>query len=147
MISAVGRVGKSIAALWTCAFLIFAPAYAGDFPDAESARQVIERQLQAFAADDAVTAFSFAAPIIRGSFGDADTFIDMVKRGYQPVYRNTNHSFHDSYIDEFGLPSQRVRLNGLDGISYEAIYTMELQSTGEWKISGCKILRANELGS
>jgi Domain of unknown function (DUF4864) len=147
MNSVVSRVWNNIAALWTCALLIFTPAFGEDFPDAESARQVIERQLQAFASDDAVTAFSFAAPIIRGSFGDADTFFDMVKRGYQPVYRNKDHSFQDSYIDEFGLPSQRVRLNGLDGISYEAIYTMELQFTGEWKISGCRILRADELGS
>jgi Domain of unknown function (DUF4864) len=36
---------------------------------------VITQQLQAFAADDATTAYSFAAPIVQGAFPSVDNFM------------------------------------------------------------------------
>jgi Domain of unknown function (DUF4864) len=136
-----------IATICISALIYLAPAHADDFPGADAARDVIEHQLQAFAADDAQTAFSFAAPVIIDGFGTAETFVDMVKRGYRPVYRNRSHSFEEGFIDKLGRPTLRVRLTGLDGISYDALYTLELQSSGEWKISGCTILPVAELHS
>jgi Domain of unknown function (DUF4864) len=124
-------------------------AHAAEFSgaDAERARDVVEMQLKAFAADDQEAAFSFAAPLIRNSFGTADAFMDMVRKGYQPVYRNSSHSFEDSFIDEIGRPSLRVRLGMQDGAQYDAVYTMELQPDGSFKISGCVILPVKDVGA
>ena len=50
-------------------------------------RATIEAQLQALAAGDAVQAFSHASPDIQRQFGDAETFIAMVRQGYPMVIR------------------------------------------------------------
>src|SRR6266568_3695810 len=46
--------------------------------DARAVRAVIEAQLDAFRRDDAARAFSLATPGIRATFGDAETFMEMV---------------------------------------------------------------------
>ncbi len=138
------------AAIFIAALLIFtSPALAEDFPevDADQARKVIEQQLEAFAADDQAKAFSFAAPLIKNSFGTPETFMEMVKQGYQPVFRNQSYSFEENFIDQLGRPSLRFRIVDLDGKSFDAVYTMELQPDGTWKISGCVLLRLPETGA
>ncbi len=144
--------GKGIAriAVGSLAAVFFlSSAYAGEFsgPDAEKARSVVEMQLQAFAENDQETAFSFAAPVIKDSFGSADAFMEMVKRGYGPVYRNNSHRFEESFIDKLGRPSLRMRLGVPDGAQFEAIYTMEMQPDGSWKISGCILLPVMDFGA
>ncbi len=56
-------------------------------------RGVIERQLAAFERDDADGAFAFASPGIRRRFGTPETFMDMVRRHYPPVYRPRDVAF------------------------------------------------------
>ena len=108
--------------------------------DAEAIKSVIEGQLNAFAADDGQTAYSYASPIVKGVFADPDTFMAMVKKGYQPVYRNSARTFGDLFEDGLGRPAMRVVLMGADGKRYEALYSMEKQQDGSWKIAGCVIL-------
>src|SRR5664279_3931122 len=55
--------------------------------DAKAIRVVIEAQLDAFAADDAKRAFSYAAPAIRAMFGTPERFLAMVRTSYPAVYR------------------------------------------------------------
>jgi ketosteroid isomerase-like protein len=101
---------------------------------------VITDQLKAFAADDGPAAYAHAAPIVKGAFRTVDTFMTMVKKGYQPVYRNKGYTFGESFSDGMGRPAQRVILRGLDGKNYEASYFMEKQSDGTWMIAGCVLL-------
>jgi hypothetical protein len=108
-------------------------------PDDEI-KSVIEQQLNAFAIDDGAKAMTFAAPIIKDYFKTPEQFMAMVKKGYQPVYRNSNRIFGDVFKDGLGRPSMRVVLTGADGKRYEALYSMELQNDGAWKIAGCVIL-------
>jgi ketosteroid isomerase-like protein len=108
--------------------------------DQDAIRNVIESQLNAFAADDGEKAYSFAAPVVKMVFPQVDQFMAMVKRGYQPVYRNRDRFFGDVFQDGLGRPAMRVVLTGEDGKKYEAIYTMERQQDGSWKIAGCVIL-------
>lgn len=109
--------------------------------DSDAIKNVIESQLNAFAVDDGEKAYSHAAPIVKFAFKNADTFMSMVKRGYQPVYRNTGRVFGDAFVDGLGRPAMRVVLTGADGKRYEAMYSMEKQADGSWKISGCVILQ------
>jgi hypothetical protein len=53
--------------------------------DARAVRQVVQAQLDAFAADDAERAFSYASASIRAQFGDAASFMAMVRSGYPMV--------------------------------------------------------------
>src|SRR6266853_884585 len=61
--------------------------------DARAVRTVIEAQLEALAADDAVLAFSYASPSIRMQFGDASNFMQMVLQGYRMVIRPQEIAF------------------------------------------------------
>jgi hypothetical protein len=120
------------------AFTVTSPTRA----DAESdaIKSVIENQLNAFAADDGAKAYSYAAPVVQQVFPSVDMFMGMVKQGYQPVYRNTNRVFGDAFQDPRGSKAMRVILTDQSGKRHEAIYVMEKQPDGSWKIAGCVIL-------
>lgn len=119
-------------------FTIFAaPVAAVEKSDIQG---VIEGQLNAFAADDGAKAYSYAAPIVKQVFPTVEQFMSMVKQGYKPVYRNSGRVFGDVFEDRLGRPAMRVVLTAQDGQRYEAIYGMEQQSDGSWKIASCAII-------
>lgn len=107
--------------------------------DRAAIRQTITSQIEAFKADDADLAFSFAAPTIQDRFGNASQFVAMVKRGYRPVYRPKQVEFSD-LLDVRGKPTQRLVVVGPDEDVFSAYYMMEQQADGSWRISAC-ILR------
>ncbi len=100
-------------------------------------QQVVEGQLNAFAVDDGGKAYEFAAPVVKGAFPNVDIFMTMVKRGYRPVYRNSERQFAEVAPDAQGRPAVHVLLKAEDGKRWEAVYTMEQQADGSWKIAGC----------
>lgn len=106
-------------------------------------RRVIEAQLAAFRRDDGPGAFDFASPAIRRMFGTPDAFMRMVRQGYRPVYRPREVSFLDM-VDVDGYPAQRVFLLGPDGDPVVAVYAMERQADGTWRIAGCALTKATE---
>jgi hypothetical protein len=110
-------------------------------------RSVIGDQIEAFKIDDTARAYSHAAPLIRQNFPDAERFMGMVKKSYPPVYRARSYSFGKAGFSASGRPVQRVTIVGPDGMTYEAVYTMERQPDGTWQINGCAIVRAPELGA
>lgn len=107
--------------------------------DREAIRDVIQGQIDAFRADDARLAFSFAAPSVQDQFGNASRFVAMVKQGYMPVYRPRQVEF-SNLLDVRGKPAQRVVVVGPDNGVFSAYYMMEPQPDGSWRIGGC-ILR------
>ncbi len=117
-----------------------APARADD---ATLARDVIESQISAFLNDDAATAYSFAAPSIKQIYPNEARFFDMVKRGYQPVYRPGNFAFgrSKSAADGAGLV-QEVIIQGPDGQDWTALYSLERQPDGSFKINGVQMIKA-----
>jgi len=99
-------------------------------------RSLVERQLEAFQKDDAALAFSFASPGIQELFGTPEKFIEMVAKEYAAVYRPRSVIFESLTTIE-GILTQPVLLLGEDGIPARALYLMEKQPSGEWRISGC----------
>ncbi|MDF1730596.1 MAG: DUF4864 domain-containing protein [Minwuia sp.] len=114
--------------------------------DAESIRDVISQQIEAFRADDGERAFSFAAPIIRSKFGTADNFMTMVRTGYPDVYRPKAVEFRELKRDGERL-IQEVWFLGTGGDSTIGTYIMERQEDGVWKIAGVYMRRAPSLGA
>ncbi len=107
-----------------------------DDADRTAIKEVIQAQMAAFQADDALLAFSFAAPGIQSMFDDPMRFIDMVKQGYMPVYRPREVEFAD-LLHIHGQPTQRVVVVGPDNGVFNAFYSMEQQNDGSWRIGGC----------
>ena len=118
-----------------------APGPARDVPasDRETIRRVIARQIDAFRRDAAEEAFGFASPGIRALFGTADAFMTMVRTGYRPVHRPRSFAF-DDLLDWGGTLVQPVRLVAPDGARVLALYDMERQPDGSWKIAGCRLV-------
>ena len=111
-------------------------------PGAQQAiRSVIESQLAAFQRDDGVKAFSFASPGIRRKFGTAETFMQMVKTGYPSVYRPREVEFR-ALRQRGDLLQQEVLFVGPDGQPLLALYTMEQQADGSWRIAGVVLIKA-----
>ncbi|KJS13626.1 MAG: hypothetical protein VR78_11110 [Hoeflea sp. BRH_c9] len=130
----------ALTALLAALLLTLSPARADD---AAVGRSVIESQINAFLNDDMAAAYSFAAPSIKRIYPDQDRFFDMVRRGYQPVYRPGNFAFGRSKLapDGAGLV-QEVLIEGPDGQDWTALYSLERQPDGSFKINGVQMIKA-----
>ena len=117
---------------------------AEDVPAADAAafERIIAAQIAAFNADDGTTAYGFAAPTIQKLFPSPEVFMAMVKKGYQPVYRQKSFKFSGAAMKGPGIPTQRVTIIDATGKVWEALYTFERQPDGTWRISGCTLLEA-----
>ena len=109
---------------------------------ASEIQSVISDQLKAFNADDASRAYGHAADVIKELFPSQQIFMEMVRMGYPPVYRAREWSFVEPTPLDNGY-SQIVRLTDEQGRIWNALYTLERDSTGEWKITGCRILKSD----
>jgi Domain of unknown function (DUF4864) len=118
-----------------------APARAAD--DVAAAQRVIRSQAEAFGRDDAAAAYAYAAPTIQDVFPQADIFMSMVRRSYAPVYRHKSFEFGEARASD-GKIAQQVHIVDADGIPWEALYTLEQQSDGSMKISGCVLLKTGQ---
>jgi hypothetical protein len=128
--------------------IVVGPAHADDaaaLDDADRAaiRIVVEQQLTAFQRDDGRAAFSLASPTIQQQFRSSDNFMRMVRTGYQPVYRPREVQFGDIATSN-GNIIQRVELIGPDGKPALALYVMQRQPDGSWKINGCFLTASEE---
>ena len=104
---------------------------------------VIQGQMAAFQADAAGEAFAYATPGIQRMFGTPERFMDMVRAGYQPVYRPQEVEFRELRDTAEGLV-QSVLVVGPDGVPVMALYIMQQQADGTWRIAGCVLTAADD---
>jgi hypothetical protein len=134
------------AALVLLALLIGLMAFAGPVSagdDVAAAQDVIRAQEQAFSRDDAAAAYSYAAPAIQKLFPRADIFMFMVQNSYAPVWRHRSFEFGEART-EGSWVAQRVHIVDANGEAWEALYTLEQQADGSFRITGCTLLKAGE---
>ena len=104
---------------------------------------VIRDQIAAFRVDDAARAFGYASPAIRAKFGTPEQFLEMVRSGYAPVYRAEDVTIREIAVEN-GVPVQAVEIRGPGGEGVLALYFMERQPDGSWKINGVLMTRLPE---
>lgn len=122
-----------------------APSFGQDVSSADrtAIRDVIQSQVEAFRRDDAPGAFGYASPTIRGIFGSPEIFMDMVRQGYQPVYRPQTFDFRE-IVTLNGQVTQKVHVVGPDGRPVTAFYPMTQLPDGTWRIDGCYLQAPEE---
>ena len=141
------QFAKLLAAFVLLTGLIQAPdALAREGGDGAAIRDVISRQLDAFLADDAARAYSFASPGIQRLFPGEERFMGMVRQGYPPVYRPRSREFGEFRQTPQG-PVQEVTLIDANGQAWLALYTMERQPDGSWKIAGVRLVRQDAVAA
>jgi hypothetical protein len=111
---------------------------ASALPDADwtAIKALIGEQLAALKAGDGSKAFSYASPGIREQFGNAGTFLEMVRTSYGALIAARYTEFLEGAVIE-GRVIQPLRLIAPDNSVLVALYTMERQPAGGWKIAGC----------
>ena len=108
--------------------LLRTPAFAGNEIDA---------------AQGVIRAHAQAAPEIQALFPSIEIFMAMVREGYAPVYRHRSFEFGPSQAQD-GTIMQRVHIVDANGEAWEALYTLQAQTDGSLKITGCSLLKAGQ---
>ena len=99
-------------------------------------QKVIADQLRALKAGDGTKAMTFAAPGIRDQFGTSENFLRMVREGYAPLLEARYTQFLEGALIE-GAVIQPLRLVLPDDTVVVALYEMQRQPDGRWRIAGC----------
>ena len=124
----------ALAALLLAPLLAAVAARAQPVGDAGAAAAPVMKQLEAFRRDDYDLAYTFASESIQGLF-DRRAFERMVKRGYPEIARSTFALVAASERGPDGHVLVRVKVQGVNGHSVEALYDM-VQEVGGWRING-----------
>ena len=136
--------GRSLCVMALCFAFSTSSALADESANGgQAARALIERQLDAFAHDDAAAAYALAAPGIKTIFPDPDDFIAMVRKQYGPVYRHRSVEFGEAEVDG-DTASQIVTLIDGDNVVWKALYKLARQTDGQWLISGCVLIKSTD---
>lgn len=134
------RHALALIAWLVCAPIFAAPPGEPTLPAREwtAIRKVIGDQLAALKAGDGVKAMTYAAPGIRDQFGTPDNFMRMVREGYGALLTARRTQFLEgAVIDEAVV--QPLRLVLPDESVLVALYQMQRQPNGQWRIAGCVI--------
>ena len=99
-------------------------------------KKVIGDQRAALKAGDATKAFAQASPGIRAQFETPEKFLAMVRTAYDALLAARYVEFLEGAVVE-GNVIQPLRLIAPDNSVQVALYTMEKQKDGRWKIAGC----------
>ena len=133
-----------ILAIWLTFFALgFVPTAqaAVSAKDSKDIQLLVRAQLDAFAADDAQRAFSYAAQSIQQMFGTPDNFLQMVRSSYPVVYRPASVTFMTPKPSD-KIIVQPVHMTDGQGGSWIAMYSLQKQKDKSWRIAGC-VLVAN----
>ena len=116
-----------------------------DEPRNTAIETVIQNQITALKADDYTTAFTFAAPNIKGIFGTAENFGAMVAEGYPMVHRpNVVRMLELRMVA--GTLWQRVMITDMSGRTHLLDYMMT-QTPDGWQISAVQLLPDQSVGA
>ncbi len=146
LLALAARARLFLAAMGAVAVLAYATAATADSlppsPELDKIRSVINAQIDAFKRDDAALAFSYATPDIQELMGTPEQFMALVRSQYLPVYRSKKVVFREpvELSDRPGIIQPAV-VTGPDDLPVFAVYTVELQESGEWRISGCLLYK------
>ncbi len=131
-------------------FLLLAgPAWAQSAVSADdeaAIHSVITQQIDAFRRDDGDAAYAFASPHIQQQFGDPRRFLDMVRRAYPAVHRPRSVDFAELLVGDDTVV-QQVELVGPSGEAELALYSMQRDAAGQWRIDGCVLARSARTSS
>jgi hypothetical protein len=120
-------------------------ARAADAPSEKDFQAIISAQIDAFGRGDAPAAHRFASPGIQGKFPDPAQFLAMVRQSYPPLIHPKSTHFDGVGATALG-PMETVTIVDSSGVVWTAIYTFELVD-GEWRITGCSLVKAPDVGA
>ncbi|MDQ9171671.1 DUF4864 domain-containing protein [Oxalobacteraceae bacterium R-40] len=111
---------------------------------AQAVTQVVRSQLNAFAEDDAETAFKLSTASTRQLIGTPDGLLSVIKHKFTPIYRHRKAMFSEpEIINRSAL--QIVHLTDADNLVWIAIYQVEQEADGIWRVDGCQLFETRSM--
>lgn len=111
--------------------------------DAEAIRGVIRDQLAAFRSGNSERAWALSSEGIRLTFQTADRLLKVVREKYGPLASPRQVFFGEISITPDGL-GQTMQVIDQDGRTHHALYMVEQDTEGAWKINGCLLVAPRE---
>jgi hypothetical protein len=137
--AASALAGMVLAAGALTAFAATPPGHSALRPAEWTAIQlVIGDQLKALKAGDGTKAMGFSVPGIRQQFRTPERFMRMVREGYAALLDARYSMFLAGAVVD-GITIQPLQLVLPDNSVVVALYRMEKQKDGFWRIAGCVI--------
>lgn len=119
------------------AALAFAvPSHAADVASDAQVRAVVQDQIDALAAGDADRAFSHASPKVQSMFKTPGAFMSMVRNGYGALISPQSFKI-DEVLTDGDKAAVRAQVIDREGRPFQAVYPLERQEDGRWRIDGC----------
>lgn len=112
------------------------PAAAQAGADRAALQSIIRDQVAAFTRGDAAGAYAFASPGIREVFPDTEKFMDMVRRGYPALIGPRSLTFGDMQASSDEAVQQVFVVDSAEK-PWIALYLLERDAAGAWRIKGC----------
>ena len=106
--------------------------------DARAVQVVIEAQLASFASGNAERAFSYASAAIRLQFGDAASFMSMVRASYPMLLQRAATSYFVPELAD-GTVVQKLQLRDRAGRLWLVTYQLQQQADARWRVNGCMV--------
>ena len=104
----------------------------------DAIQKTIGEQLEALRAGDATRAYTFASAGIQAQFRDPPTFLRMVQDSYAPLLDARYTEFLEGAVID-GRTIQPLRLVLANDTVLVALYEMQRDETGRWRIAGCAL--------
>lgn len=106
--------------------------------DADSIRDAVQAQIDAFATNDAPRAFSLASNDVQQAFGSAQQFMAMVRAQYPMVSRPAVVAYtRPELVGDRVM--QRVHITDDDGRAWLVTYLLRRAPDRQWRISACVV--------
>ncbi len=113
--------------------------------DSRRIRRLVRDQLSAFREGDSGKAFGLCTEAIRETFGSAAQLTDTIQRNYPALVDPRQVLFGDYIITPDGL-AVLLQLVGRDLVSRDALYLVQRDLGGIWRINGCMMAPEPAIG-
>ncbi len=114
------------------------------FDESEAISAAVQVQLEAFAADDAETAFDMASDETKAMVGSPQALLGAVREMYPPLYRPRKAEFAVAEVmGENAL--QEVAITDNNGMVWIAIFLMTLDNQESWKVDSYYLMETSSL--
>jgi hypothetical protein len=134
----------TLLAAFSCLWFSGAHAAEVNAADRMAIDGVISLQIEAFRHDDGAAALRFATPGLQRQFGDGAHFLDIVRKDYPEIVRPRSVTFGQTDF-HYGIVIQKVDLIGAQGVPATALYEMQHEADGTWRIAGCSLVQSKQL--
>lgn len=112
--------------------------------NADAIHTVIQTQLEAFAADDAETAFALSTNAAQGLLGSPEALLDIVKEWYPPLYRYQKADFAPPEI-EGDQALQILTITDSNNLVWIAACWIRQEEDGQWKVDGYELVETDSV--